>query len=54
VAVVGIDHPRVYRPVAVALPADEAAERTRQLFTKALVDSAAELSARVRRRLRTA
>jgi DNA-binding transcriptional LysR family regulator len=54
VAVVGIDHPRAYRPVSVALPADAAEERNRRLFTEALMDSAAELSARVRRRLRAA
>jgi DNA-binding transcriptional LysR family regulator len=52
VAVVGIDHPRAVRPVAVALPADVAGERSRRLLTEALADSAAELSARVRRRLR--
>jgi hypothetical protein len=38
--------------VAVAVPADAVDERNRRLFTEALVDSAAELSARVRRRLR--
>jgi DNA-binding transcriptional LysR family regulator len=54
VAVVAIDHPRAVRPVAVAMPADAADERNRRLFTEALVDSAAELSARVRRRLRAA
>jgi DNA-binding transcriptional LysR family regulator len=52
VAVVGIDHPRAFRPVAVAVPVDVVDERNRRLFTEALVDSAAELSARVRRRLR--
>jgi DNA-binding transcriptional LysR family regulator len=52
VAVVGIDHPRAVRPVVVAVPADSAGERNRRLFTEALTDSAAELSARVRRRAR--
>jgi DNA-binding transcriptional LysR family regulator len=54
VAVVGIDDPRAYRPVAVALPDHPPDERTGRLFADALVDCAAELSARVRRRLRAA
>lgn len=52
VAVVGIDHPRAVRPVAVAVPADAEGERSRLLFTEALTDCAAELSVRMRRRVR--
>ncbi|MEU0542089.1 LysR family transcriptional regulator [Nocardia sp. NPDC005978] len=52
IAVVGIDHPRAIRSVTLATPTGTDEVAYRGLFTEALVDSAAQLSARVRRRLR--